>query len=181
MDEAEKERQSDRESEEDRATRTLYCSISMEIRDSLPPKDFLASPTVGMIEFISSIVTIATSPITVVPVLIAVLNHWSKMASTNTASSQGRPSQPSEPDIVAIRLQMTDRTEATFQEWLTHPTRLKHYIDIFLQPSPSAKPVQVAFALKNGSTIFVDVSEGAQNNLQLNEVLSYLHIDSAQQ
>jgi len=81
---------------------------------------------------------------------------------------------------MAIRLQMTDGTEAMFQEWLTDPGRLKHYIDIFVQPSTSAKPVEVVFALKNGKTLVVDVSEGAQNNLQLNELLSYLNIDSVQ-
>jgi hypothetical protein len=159
----------------------LFCSVSIEIRDIPPPKDFLTSPTVGMIEFISSVVALAVSPIAVIPLLTAVWRGWPKKGDTNTASSQGRPSQPSEPDIVAVRLQMTDRTEATFPEWITDPARLKHYIDIFLQPSPSAKPVQVAFALKGGDTIFIDVTEGAQNNLQLNEVLSYLHIDPAQQ
>jgi uncharacterized protein YjbI with pentapeptide repeats len=177
-------------------TSALHCAISIEIPGVPSPKEetrgkspspdegiktFLASPAVGMIEFISGVVALAISPIAVIPLLTAVSKSWSKKSSTNAASPQGTPSQSAGPDIVAIRLQMSDRTEAAFQEWLTDPDRLKHYIDIFKQPSPSAKPVQVAFALKSGDTIFVDATEGAHNNLQLNEVLSYLHIDPEQQ
>ena len=149
---------------------TLHCAISIEIQGTPPPgeeprskspssdegiKTFLASPTVGMIEFISGIVALAISPIAVVPLLSAVWRRWSKKRSTTDSSSlQISSSQSAEPDIVAIRLQMTDRTEAAFQEWLTNPAQLKHYIDEFQQPSPSAKPVQVAFALKSGDTKF---------------------------
>ena len=71
---------------------------------------------------------------------------------------------------------MTDGTEHKFQQWLTDPARLKHYIDTFLQPSTSVKPVEAVFVQKNGNSIVVDVSEGAQNNFQLNELLSYLNI-----
>ncbi|HJT57041.1 MAG TPA: hypothetical protein VJ761_11140, partial [Ktedonobacteraceae bacterium] len=101
--------------------------------------------------------------------------------TTHPVRSQRNTSRTLESEIVAIRLRMTDGTEAMFQEWLTDPARLKHYINIFLQPSTSAKPVEVIFALKNGKSIIVDVSGDAQNNLQLDELLGYLHIDPAQE
>lgn len=156
----------------------LYCAISIEIRDFPPPKSkspssdegikaFLASPTVGMIEFISAVIAIAVSPIAIIQLLTAVSKSWSKIQST------------AGPDIIAIRLQMTDRTQHRFVEWLTDPDRLKQYIDVFNQPSSSVKPLQAIFVLKKDGPIIIDVSEGAQSNLQLDEILSYLHIDSA--
>ena len=79
-----------------------------------------------------------------------------------------------ESDIVAVRLKMTDGTEATFQEWLTEPDKLKQYIDVFSQPNSSIKPLQAIFVMRNGRQIVVDVSTGAEQNIQLDELLSYL-------
>jgi hypothetical protein len=107
-------------------------------------------------------------------VLIAVAKWWSKKHS---ASSQGPPSPPSELEIVAIRLRMTHGDNPEFEEWLTDPDRLKHYIDVFNQPSSSIQPLQAIFVQRNGNEIKVDVSKGTQNNLQLDELLSYLSID----
>jgi hypothetical protein len=150
-----------------RRINALFCATSIEIRDVPPQKDFWASPTVSMIDFISAIITIALSPLGIIQLLTIVSNSWSKTQST------------AEPDIIAIRLQMTDRTQHRFEEWLTDPDRLKQYIDVFNQPSSSVKPLQAIFVLKKDGPIIIDVSEGAQSNLQLDEVLSYLHVDSA--
>jgi hypothetical protein len=73
---------------------------------------------------------------------------------------------------------MTHGPDPEFEEWLTDPDRLKHYnIDVFNQPSSSIQPLQAIFVQRNGKAIKVDVSDGTQNNLQLNELLSYLKIN----
>lgn len=155
----------------------LFCATSIEIRDSPPPKSPSSTTSRDWGEVITTIVNYTGDVASITSLLIIVGGWWLKKHST---SANRVSSPPSESEIVAIRLQMTDGTEHKFQEWLTDPARLKHYIDIFLQPSSFVKPVQVVFAVKNGESIVVDVSEGAQNNLQLNELLSYLNIDSAQ-
>ncbi len=81
---------------------------------------------------------------------------------------------------MAIRLLKTDGTQHKFDEWLTDPDRLKNYIDVFNQQSSSIKPLQVIFVLKNDGPVIVDMSEGTQNTLALDALLSYLHIDSKQ-
>jgi hypothetical protein len=73
---------------------------------------------------------------------------------------------------------MTHCPDHSFEEWLTNPERLKHYIDVFLDPTSSIKPLQVIFVERNGMRHFIDVSKGSSNNFQLNELLSYLHIDT---
>jgi hypothetical protein len=165
--------------------RELYCAISLEIReDSLPKQNpssapprwdqivnaFLTSLAANALTFTASVVSITTA-------LIAVEKWWSKK---HKASSQGHSSRQPESDIAAIRLLMTDGTQHRFEEWLTDPARLKHYIDIFNQPSSSIKPLQAIFVLKKDGPIIINVSEGTQNNLQLDELLSRLHIDSAE-
>lgn len=155
----------------------FFCATSIEIRDSFPLKNTSSTISPDWDEVISTIVNYTADFASITSLLIVVGGWWLKRHST---SSNRVSSLPSESEIVAIRLQMTDGTEAMFQEWLTDPVRLKHYIDIFLQPSTSAKPIQVIFALKNGKSIVVDVSEGTQNNLQLKELLSYLNIDSVE-
>src|SRR5260370_42318324 len=149
----------------------LFCAASIEIRDSPPPE---SSSTVG------NLFVAAATAASIIGGLDVIARRWKEKRAKHNTQLQIDTTQTSESEIMAIRLQMTDGTEAMFQEWLTDPGRLKHYIDIFFQPSTFAKPVEVVFALKNGKTLVVDVSEGAQNNLQLNELLSYLNIDSVQ-
>jgi hypothetical protein len=166
----------------------LYCACSIEIRDSPPPEvkpssapswdkiinAFLTSLAANAINFTASVVTITVA-------LIAIEKSWSKKPSTDSASSQKNSSKPSETDIIAIHLRMTHGPDHEFEEWLTDPDRLKQYIDVFNQPSSSIQPLQAIFVQRIGKAIKVDVSKGTQNNLPLSEVLSYLHIDLAQQ
>lgn len=164
----------------------IFCAISLEIRDLPLPKEkpvgtpaswdqivnaFLTSLAANAINFTASIVTITTA-------LILIEKQWSRKHSM---SSQVISSQPPDSDIVAIRLLMMDGTHHRFEEWLTEPARLKHYIDVFNQSASAVKPLQAVFVLKKDGPVIVDVSEGTQNNLPLNEALSYLHIDPAQQ
>ncbi len=65
------------------------------------------------------------------------------------------------------------------QQWLTEPDELKRFIDVFNQPSSQLKPTEVVFVLWNRDTIVVDVTEGAQENLQLDEMLRLLKIDES--
>jgi hypothetical protein len=51
---------------------------------------------------------------------------------------------------------------------------------VFNQPSSSVKPLQAIFELKNDGPVILDISEGTQNNLALDALLSYVHIDSKQ-
>jgi len=163
----------------------LHCAIYVEKNASpLPRKEpssvspslgeiinaFLTSPAVNIINLTASVVTITTA-------LILIEKWWLKKHSTESASSQGRSSQPSETDIVAIHLRMTHGPDHEFEEWLTDTDRLKHYIDVFNEPSSSIQPLQAVFVQRNGKAIKVDVSEGTQNNLQLVELLNYLNID----
>jgi hypothetical protein len=109
-----------------------------------------------------------------------VAKQWSEKHGADTAGSPGSTSQISETDIVAIRLRMTHGNDPEFEEWLTDPARLKHYIDVFNQPSSSVQPLYAIFVQRNGKATKVDVSEGTHNNLQLDELLSYLPIDEAE-
>lgn len=90
------------------------------------------------------------------------------------ASKATKKLSSKEPDIVAVHLKMTDGAEATFQEWLTDPDKLKQYINVFSQLDSSIKPLQAIFVTRNGKQIVVDVSSGEEQNTQLDELLSYL-------
>ena len=116
----------------------------------------------------------------IIGALDVIERRWREWRTAHDANPQRGISQVSETDIVAIRLLMTNGSRHTFEEWLTHPDRLKHYIDMFNQPSSSIQPLQASFVQRNGEALRVDVSRGAQNNLQLDELLSYLHINSAE-
>jgi len=151
----------------------LYCAASIEIRDSPPPKNTPGSASPGWGEILSTLDHTA-SAITIVTALVIIYKWWSKKHAMPNADAN---SGSSESEIVAIRILMTDGTQPNFEEWLNDPARLKHYIDIFNQPSSSVKPLRAIFVLRKGNPLIVDVSESTQNNLQLNELLSYLNID----
>lgn len=175
-----------------RPFRMIWCAVSIEVKAlSLPEeKPSSASPSLGETIInaltsqeaaaIANFITIATGLIAFTGVLRLVAKQWSKKHDTKNASSHKSPSQPSETDIVAIRLRMTHGNDPEFEEWLTEPDRLKHYIDVFNQPSGSIQPLYAIFVQRNGKAIKVDVSKGAQDNPQLNELLSYLNIDSTE-
>jgi hypothetical protein len=109
------------------------------------------------------------------------VEQWSKKRKTDGTSLQEHILHLSETDIVTIRLRMTHGPDHEFEEWLTDPERLKHYIDVFNQPSSSIQPLHATFVQRNGKAIKVDVSKGTKNNLQLNELLSYLNMNTEQQ
>lgn len=167
----------------------LYCAVSVGMRDGSQPKEKSrsASPSFGetiLTDLTSQGATAAANFVTIATALIAftgALNHvakqWSKKRKTNSTSLPEYTSPSSETDIVTIRLRMTHGPDHEFEEWLTDPEQLKHYIDVFNKPSSSIQPLQAVFVQRNGKAIKVDVSEGTQDNLQLNELLSYLHID----
>jgi len=165
-----------------REAERVILSIS---RSSPPPKKKPSSPPPSLDETIHAfmtspegeIISITSSIVTITGALITVARWWSKKHSTNSTSSQ---EHPSESKIVAIRLRMTHGDDPEFEEWLTEPDRLKHYIDVFNQPSSSIQPLSAIFVQRNGKEIKVDVSKGSQNNLQLDELLSYLSTDSAE-
>lgn len=159
----------------------LGITITSEVKASTPPKKKLNNTSSNLDTTISTIAAIAgnvlvytASSATIIQTLIVVQDWWRKNHSTQSTNPNTISSLITDSNIVAIRLQMTDGTEAIFEEWLTDPDRLRHYIDVFHQPSASVKPLQVIFVLKQNKRIIVDVSEGAQQNIQLNEVLNYL-------
>lgn len=202
MDEAEKERESHRTQEEiiaaqkgvptgDRWRRAreayLFCSASIEIRDSTPPKSSSSTTSSKWGEVVSTVenifittVTVAATAASIIGGLDVIERRWREKHTTHDTSSQRDISQTSESDIVAIRLRMTHGPDHEFEEWLTDPDRLKHYIDVFNEPSSLTQPLYAIFVQRNGKALKVDVSKGTQNNLQLNELLSYLHTDSAE-
>jgi len=154
---------------------------------SSPPKKKTSSPpafseTIQTIMTSSAgeIISLTSSVITITGALITVANWWSKKQNTNSTNLQERSSQLSQTEIVAIRLRMAHGDDPEFEEWLTDPDRLKHYIDIFNQPSNSSQPLYVIFVQRNGKEIKVDVSKGSQDNLQLEELISYLRTDSTE-
>jgi hypothetical protein len=173
-------------------TMDLICDISIEIKASSLPKDkpssapqslgetIITSLTSREATAIVNFITIATGLTAFIGVLRLVMKQWSTKHATDSTSSQGRSSQPSETDIVAIHLRMTHGPDHEFEEWLTDPDRLKHYIDVFNQPSSSIQPLQAIFVQRNGKALKADVSKGTQNNFQLDVLLSYLNIDSAE-
>lgn len=156
----------------------LYCATSVEIRDSPQPKSPSSTTSPKWGDVISSIgdlfVTTATA-MSIIGGLDVIERRWKEWRLHHAPSLQGA-SQTSETDIVAIRLRMTHGPDHAFVEWLTDPDRLKHYIDAFSQPSSSIKPLQAIFVQRNDKALLVDVLEGVQNNLPLNELLSYLNI-----
>ena len=171
----------------------LKCAISIEIRNSQSPKvepistppslgeTIITSLTSREATAIANFVTIATGLTACIGVLRLVAKQWSEKRSANPVSSQESSSQPSGSDFVAIHLRMTHGPDHEFEEWLTSPDRLKHYIDVFNQPSSSIQPLHAIFVQRNGKAYKVDVSKGTQNNPQLDELLSYLKSDSAEQ
>jgi len=170
------------------STRTLYCSASLEMHDAPLLKEKLGGTSPSLGETVNTILTssevgiinLTASVVTITTALIIIMKSWSK---THRASSAGVPQrfpQPGKTDIYAIRVRMTDGRERTMQQWLNEPDELKRFIDVFLQSSSQMKPTEVIFVLWNRDTIVVDVTQGTQANLQLNEMLKYLKIDSAE-
>ncbi len=132
----------------------------------------LTSPEVGIINLTASAVTIITA-------LIIVAKRWEKTHQARKASPPQRFPQPEKTDIYAIRLRWTDgRQRDTPQKWLTEPDELKHFINVFQEPSSQLKPTEVVFVLWNREIYVVDVTKGTQGNLQLDEMLKRLKIDS---
>lgn len=127
----------------------------------------LSGALTWVVSLVSVIFTIIAAGLTVI--------QWLRPSPPVTKLSENK--RP-ESEIVSIGLRMTDGTEHEFQEWITDPDRLRHYIDVFNQPSSNVKPLQVIFKQKNGNTIVINVAEGVQNNLPLNELLSYLKVES---
>jgi len=167
----------------------LYCAVSVGIRDVSRPEEKSSSVSPSLGETIltdltspgataaANFITIATGLIAFVGALNHVAKQWSKKRKPNSTNLPERASSSSETDIVTIRLRMTHGPDHEFEEWLTDPEQLKRYIDVFNKPSSSIQPLQAVFVQRNGKALKVDVSEGTQDNLQLNELLSYLHID----
>src|SRR5439155_20200957 len=110
-------------------------------------------------------------------VLRLVMEQWSKRHKTDSTSSQEHTSQPSETDIVTIRLRMNHGPDHEFEEWLTDPERLKHYFDVCNEPFSSIQPLEAIFVQRNGKATKLEVAKGTQNNLKLNEFIRYMNID----
>jgi hypothetical protein len=128
----------------------------------------------------TAIVKVTAIATALIGTLTFIAKQWSKRHSTNRANPMEHTSQLSETDIVSVRLRMTHGDDPEFEEWLTDPDRLRHYIDVFNQPSSPIQPLYAIFVQRSGKEIKVDVSRGAQNNLQLDELLNYLNADPAQ-
>jgi hypothetical protein len=125
---------------------------------------------------IANLITYASFP-TVIQALSALAKEWSKKHSSDSSIPQEGSPQPSGTDIIRITLRMTREDDHEFTEWLTDPKRLKEYIDAFNRPSSWIKPVYVTFVKRNRKKIKVYVTKGTQNNIELDTMLSYLHID----
>jgi hypothetical protein len=158
-------------------TKEKKSTLQKEKPDEASPslsERFIAVLASQEVTAIVNAITIATTFITMVTF---VAKQWSKERNTVSTSSQKHISQSTGTDFVAIRLRMTHGPDHEFEEWLTNPDRLKHYIDAFNQSSSSIQPLQATFVQRNGLVLKVDVIQGSENNLQLDELLSYLKIN----
>src|SRR5437667_2200729 len=183
VDEAEKERERHREQEElsaavtgaptikdgwlrarelhnRRPIRTLFCSVSIEIRDSTPPKSSSNTTSPKWGEVVSTVKNIFITTVTVTATAASIIGgldvierRWREKHTTHDTSSQRDASQTSELDIVAVRLRMTHGPDHEFEEWLTDPDRLKHYIDVFNEPSSLIQPLYAIFVQRNGKAL----------------------------
>jgi hypothetical protein len=155
----------------------LYCAISLEIRDGPPPTEKQSSGSPNWVEVTSVVGGVlgvlygaTANAASIVGGLDVIERRWREWRTTHPPIQS--TTHPSETDIVAIRLRMTQGPDHEFVEWLTDPDRLKVYIDAF--KSSSIKPLQAIFVQRNNKALPVDVLEGAQNNLALDALLSYL-------
>jgi hypothetical protein len=160
----------------------LFCYISInrnysEINASPLPRKEPSSSSLDWGDLVSKVFDKIAGGASIIALLDAVERRWRERSTTNDAHSYQVASRSSETDIVAIRLRMTHGPDHEFEEWLTEPDKLKHYIDVFNQPGTTILPLKVVFVQRNGTGLPVDVLKGTQNNPQLDELLSYLHID----
>lgn len=162
----------------------LFCATSIKIRDFLSLKNTSGSVASGWGEVMSTVkeifvvtATVTATAMSIVGGLDVIERRWKEWRTIHHTPTIQGPSQATETDIVAIRLRMTHGPDHEFVEWLTDPDRLKHYIDAFNQSSSSLKPLQAIFVQRNDKALLVDVSDGVQNNLPLDVLLSYLNID----
>lgn len=156
----------------------LFCATSIEIRDSQLLKNTSGNASSGWGEVMSTVketFVVTATVMSIVGGLDVIERRWKEWRTIHHAPTLQGSSQASETDIVAIRLRMTHGPDHEFVEWLTDPDRLKAYIDAFNRPSSSIKPLQAIFVQRNDKSLLVGVSEGTQNNLQLNELLGYLN------
>jgi hypothetical protein len=127
---------------------------------------------------VGNVLVMTATAASIIGGLDVIERRWREWRTTHHTHPQQGTLPLSETDIVAIRLRMTQGPDHEFEEWLTDPDRLKVYIEAF--KSSSIKPLQVIFVQRNNKALPVDVLEGAQNNLPLDALLSYLNIDSKQ-
>lgn len=169
-----------------RRINVLFCATSIEIRDIPQPKEKSSSGSPNWIEVLSVVGGLSgvlygatANAASIIGGLDVIERRWrERRTTTHYIQPQQGTSHLSGTDIVAIRLRMTQGPDHEFVEWLTDRDRLKAYIEAF--KSNSIKPLQAIFVQRNNKALPVDVLEGAQNNLALDALLSYLNIDSKQ-
>jgi tetratricopeptide (TPR) repeat protein len=154
--------------------------LSIPPRSSPPPRKEPSIASLDWGDLVSKVFDKIAGVASIIALLDAVERRWRERSTTNDAHPHQVASQSSETDIVAIRLRMTHGPDHQFEEWLTDPDKLKHYIDVFNQPSSTILPLKVVFVQRNGKELSVDVLKGTQNNPQLDELLSYLNTNSEQ-
>jgi WD40 repeat protein len=158
----------------------IWQAPLIETKAPTPPKEKPSTTSFDWGDLVSKVFDKIAGVASIIALLDVVERRWRERSTTNDAHPHQVASQPSETDIVAIRLRMTHGPDHQFEEWLTDPDKLKHYIDVFNQPATTILPLKVVFVQRNGKELSVDVLKGTQNNPQLDELLSYLNTNSEQ-
>ncbi|HEY1353105.1 MAG TPA: hypothetical protein VGF67_26115 [Ktedonobacteraceae bacterium] len=144
------------------------------VKDGDTLRIFPESRAGGWIE----ILTAAASIGSVVQVALMVADMWSRRQKKQRSSRSSK--QKSSPDwdhVEQIYAHMTDGSRVSFASWRDDPGRIQDFVQILSSPSASSRPLWVVFVLKyENAQIRVDVSEGAANKQQLEQLIKYLNL-----
>ena len=120
--------------------------------------------------------TIAGGIAAVAQVLLMIYEIWSSRKKDKDIKMHTHPPKKAWDEIKEIRVLMSDGKWMKFDSWLTHPSKVKSFIETFSAPSSLQKPEKVVFLLKDGSKAQILVSGDQEGEKQLNDFLKYLRL-----
>ena len=134
----------------------IECYIAL-VEVSIKEKPSSTSPNwETVISTIGNLFVMAATVASIVQGLDVIERRWREKRTTHNAPQQHRDAQKrSDSEIIAIRLLMTDGTQAQFKVWLDDPDELRKFIDTFNQPSSLVKPLQAIFLPKYNQATFL--------------------------
>jgi hypothetical protein len=120
--------------------------------------------------------TIAGGIAAVTQVLLMVYEIWSRRKRDKDVKIPTHPPKKAWDEIKEIRVLMSDGKWMKLDSWLTHPSKVKSFIETFSSPSSLQKPEKVVFLLRDGSKAQILISGDEVGETQLNEFLKYLRL-----